>query len=97
MACDPLMAVLDYLKDQHLVLTTAESCTAGCMVALLAACPGTGEVLESGYVVYSPSAKKRLLGVNPETIELYGLTQLVHYHARWGHERAPEGNGYGGP
>ncbi|MEE1864886.1 CinA family protein [Pseudomonas auratipiscis] len=74
MACDPVMAVLDYLKDHHLVLTTAESCTAGCMVALLAACPGTGEVLESGYVVYSPSAKKRLLGVNPETIERYGLT-----------------------
>ncbi|WP_422422191.1 CinA family protein [Pseudomonas sp. GZD-222] len=74
MACDPVMAVLGYLKDHQLVLTTAESCTAGCIVALLAACPGTGEVLESGYVVYSPSAKKRLLGVNPETIERYGLT-----------------------
>lgn len=44
------------------------------MVALLAAVPGTGEVLESGYVVYSPSAKKRLLGVSPQTIERYGLT-----------------------
>ncbi|MCI0914207.1 CinA family protein [Pseudomonas putida] len=74
MASDPVLAVLGYLKDQHLVLTTAESCTAGCMVALLAAFPGTGEVLESGYVVYSPSAKKRLLGVSAETIERYGLT-----------------------
>jgi len=44
------------------------------MVALLAAFPGTGEVLESGYVVYSPSAKKRLLGVSAQTIERYGLT-----------------------
>ena len=44
------------------------------MVALLAAVPGTGAVLESGYVVYSPSAKKRLLGVSAETIERYGLT-----------------------
>jgi len=51
MASDPVLAVLGYLKDHHLVLTTAESCTAGCMVALLAAFPGTGEVLESGYVV----------------------------------------------
>ncbi|WLP08404.1 CinA family protein [Pseudomonas putida] len=74
MARDPVLAVLGYLKDHHLVLTTAESCTAGCMVALLAAFPGTGEVLESGYVVYSPSAKKRLLGVSAETIERYGLT-----------------------
>jgi len=74
MACDPVLAVLGYLKDHQLVLTTAESCTAGCMIALLAAYPGAGEVLESGYVVYSPTAKKRLFGVNPQTSELYGLS-----------------------
>ena len=74
MVNDPVLAALGYLKDNRLILTTAESCTAGCMVALLAAVPGTGEVLESGYVVYSPSAKKRLLGVSAETIERYGLT-----------------------
>lgn len=74
MTPNPVIAALTYLKDNHLVLTTAESCTAGCLVALLAAVPGTGEVLESGYVVYSPSAKRRLLGVRPETIERCGLT-----------------------
>lgn len=74
MTTDPVLEALDYLKAHKLVLTTAESCTAGAMVALLAAVPGTGEVLESGYVVYSPSAKKRLLGVSPQTIERYGLT-----------------------
>ncbi|MNG84135.1 Nicotinamide-nucleotide amidohydrolase PncC [compost metagenome] len=74
MASDPVLDTLGYLKANNLILTTAESCTAGCMVAMLAAVPGTGEVLESGYVVYSPKAKKRLLGVSPETIERYGLT-----------------------
>lgn len=74
METEPVLATLGYLKDHRLILTTAESCTAGCMVALLAAVPGTGEVLESGYVVYSPTAKKRLLGVAPRTIERYGLT-----------------------
>ncbi|MDF0729524.1 CinA family protein [Pseudomonas entomophila] len=74
MASESVLATLGYLKDHQLILTTAESCTAGCMVALLAAVPGTGEVLESAYVVYSPSAKKRLLGVSAETIERYGLT-----------------------
>src|SRR5690606_30824615 len=69
-----VQVVLDYLKRHDLVLTTAESCTAGRMVALLAEKPGTGEVLESGYVVYSPKAKQRLLGVSPLTIERYGLT-----------------------
>ncbi|UPL08232.1 Nicotinamide-nucleotide amidohydrolase PncC [Pseudomonas sp. IsoF] len=72
---DPVLATLGYLKTNKLILTTAESCTAGCMVALLAAVLGTGEVLESGYVVYSPSAKKRLLGVSAETIDRYGLTR----------------------
>jgi len=74
MTSDPVLAAIGYLKDHQLILSTAESCTAGCMVAMLAAVPGTGEVLESGYVVYSPSAKKRLLGVSGETIERYGLT-----------------------
>lgn len=71
---DPVQHVLDYLKRNALVLTTAESCTAGRMVALLAEHPGVGESLESGYVVYSPKAKQRLLGVSPVTIERYGLT-----------------------
>ncbi|MDR6713806.1 PncC family amidohydrolase [Pseudomonas hunanensis] len=71
---DAVLATLDYLKQHGLLLTTAESCTAGFMAALLAEAPGTGEVLESGYVVYSPSAKQRLLGVSPLTIERYGLT-----------------------
>jgi len=71
---DPVVDALEYLKAHKLLLTTAESCTAGAMVALLAGLPGTGEILESGYVVYSPAAKQRLLGVSPQTIERYGLT-----------------------
>lgn len=74
MTVDPVVEALDYLKAHKLLLTTAESCTAGAMVALLAELPGTGEILESGYVVYSPAAKQRLLGVSPQTIERYGLT-----------------------
>ncbi|WP_459205795.1 CinA family protein [Pseudomonas sp. MLB6B] len=74
MTRDPSLAVLNYLKAHDLLLTTAESCTAGRMVAMLAEHEGAGEVLESGYVVYSPEAKQRLLGVDPGTIERFGLT-----------------------
>ncbi|WP_312933232.1 CinA family protein [Pseudomonas sp.] len=74
MSRDPTSAVLDYLKAHHLLLTTAESCTAGRIVSRLAEHDGAGEVLESGYVVYSPAAKQRLLGVDPATIERFGLT-----------------------
>jgi len=67
-------ATLDYLKARELQLTTAESCTAGKVVGLLSEIPGSGSCIESGYVVYSPEAKQRLLGVSPDTIERHNLT-----------------------
>jgi len=67
-------SMLDYLKEHELQLTTAESCTAGKVVGLLSEVPGSGGCIESGYVVYSPEAKQRLLGVKPETIEQHNLT-----------------------
>ncbi|SHL69500.1 CinA family protein [Phytopseudomonas punonensis] len=66
--------LLDYLKQHKLYLTTAESCTAGMIVALLAKHPGSGECLDSGHVVYSPAAKKRLLGVSQQTLDTFNLT-----------------------
>ncbi len=66
--------VVDYLKSHSLYLTTAESCTAGRIVSLLAEVPHCGEVMESGYVVYSPEAKHRLLGVSLKTMECFNLT-----------------------
>lgn len=66
--------LVKYLQDHSLYLTTAESCTAGRIVSLLAEVPHCGEVLESGYVVYSPEAKHRLLGVSLKTVEQFNLT-----------------------
>ncbi len=45
--------LVDYLREHDLRLTTAESCTAGRIVTLLAEVPGSGSLIESGYVVYS--------------------------------------------
>jgi len=63
-----------YLRDNSLRLTTAESCTAGKIVTLLSEVEGSGELIESGYVVYSPEAKQRLLNVSPNTIQTFNLT-----------------------
>ena len=63
-----------YLREQSLLLTTAESCTAGKIVTLLSEIEGSGELIESGYVVYSPEAKQRLLKVSADTIETFNLT-----------------------
>lgn len=69
-----LAEIVAFLKDNNVKLATAESCTCGLMASLLGDIPGCGKVLDSGFVVYSPEAKKKLLQVDPRTIETYGLT-----------------------
>lgn len=66
--------IVHYLREHSLLLTTAESCTAGKIVTLLSEVEGSGDLIESGYVVYSPEAKQRLLRVSPDTIETFNLT-----------------------
>ncbi|MFI3048759.1 CinA-like protein [Pseudomonas coronafaciens pv. coronafaciens] len=72
----PASETVSYLQQNNLLLATAESCTAGRIVALLAEVPGSGSLVDCGYVVYSPEAKHRLLGVKPETIERFNLTSV---------------------
>jgi PncC family amidohydrolase len=67
---------VDYLRNNSLVLTTAESCTAGKIVTLLSEVEDSGEFIECGYVVYSPQAKHRVLHVSPHTIETFNLTSV---------------------
>ncbi|WP_061290206.1 CinA family protein [Azotobacter vinelandii] len=63
-----------FLEARQLKLSTAESCTCGLMASLLANEPGCGQVLDCGFIVYSPQSKHRLLGVDFATIERFGLT-----------------------
>lgn len=69
-----LSELVAFLQQHELVLTTAESCTCGLMASLLGDIPGCGQVLDSGFVVYSPDAKHGLLGVDFDTIDRFGLT-----------------------
>jgi nicotinamide-nucleotide amidase len=71
---DDLKSVIGFLEENDLFLTTAESCTAGLQVSMLADFPGCGAVLESGFVVYSARAKQSTLGVQESTIKNFGLT-----------------------
>jgi PncC family amidohydrolase len=63
-----------YMKRHGLVLTTAESCTAGLIAAHLADVEGAGALLESAFVVYAPKAKQRCLGVSAEILARHNLT-----------------------
>jgi nicotinamide-nucleotide amidase len=73
-AVEEVETFVNYLNDHDLYLATAESCTAGLIAAAIGSVSGGGQVMESGYVVYSPQAKHRLLGVSANTIEEFGLT-----------------------
>jgi nicotinamide-nucleotide amidase len=66
--------LLAHLEKYDLRLVTAESCTAGMIIALLSDVPGSGSLIDCGYVVYSEQAKKRLLRVKSQTIKRYSLT-----------------------
>lgn len=63
-----------YMREHKLMLTTAESCTAGLIAATLADIPGAGTLLDCAYVTYSEQSKQRCLGVNELTILRHNLT-----------------------
>lgn len=63
-----------YLTSQKLVLATAESCTAGTIMASLSDIEGCGSFVDCGFVTYSRGSKQRLLNVQSSTIDTYTLT-----------------------
>ena len=65
---------VEFLTASNLTMVTAESCTGGRIAALLTEAAGCGNCLECGYVSYSPKSKLRELGVEPSTIQQFGLT-----------------------
>ncbi|WP_242916621.1 CinA family protein [Pontibacter liquoris] len=59
------------LKDKELTVAFAESCTAGMLASEFVKAKGSSDVLLGSAVVYQPEAKKKLLGVKQETLDLY--------------------------
>lgn len=60
------------LREEHLTMSTAESCTGGMIAARMVNVPGVSEVFTAGLVTYSNEAKMRLLGVREETLAAWG-------------------------
>ena len=61
-------ALIARYRAAALKVATAESCTGGLIAGLLTEIPGSSNVLERGFVVYSNEAKQELLGVSAETL-----------------------------
>src|SRR5271165_3907052 len=64
--------VLLEAREQKLRIATAESCTGGLIAGLLTEIPGSSNVVERGFVVYSNAAKEELLGVRASTLARHG-------------------------
>ena len=60
--------VLADARAQKLRITTAESCTGGLVAGLLTEIPGSSDVFDRGFIVYSNRAKSDLLDVPGDLI-----------------------------
>ena len=60
------------LRARSHTLAVAESCTGGGLADAITDIPGSSDYFLGGVVSYSNSAKQRLLGVDPGTLEKHG-------------------------
>ena len=65
-------ALLDLCRRKGLKIAAAESCTGGLLTATLTEIPGSSDVVDRGFVIYSDQAKIAMLGVPASTIEQHG-------------------------
>lgn len=65
-------AVVELLKEKHLTVTTAESCTGGLLAGRLLNVAGASDVYREGYITYANASKEKILGVSRQTLEMFG-------------------------
>ena len=63
----------DFISSKGQKLAVAESCTGGLISSYFTDISGASNYIENCFVVYSESAKSKILGVKPETLEEYGV------------------------
>ncbi|MDB3999766.1 CinA family protein [bacterium] len=64
--------IVTSLKQSDMRICCAESCTGGMIAAAITDIVGSSAVFSRGFVTYSNNAKINMLGVKPETLNLYG-------------------------
>lgn len=60
------------LKRRGVMLATAESCTGGLLGAVVTAVPGSSHWYERGFITYTNTAKREMLGVKTELLTRFG-------------------------
>lgn len=64
--------LLNLCKKKSLLIATAESCTGGLLSSTITDVPGSSEVFDRGFVIYSNEAKTSLLSVPKKIISEHG-------------------------
>jgi nicotinamide-nucleotide amidase len=62
----------ELLVSKGLTISVAESCTGGSLSSSLTSISGASSYFNCGFITYSNQSKIDMLGVNPESIEMYG-------------------------
>ncbi len=65
-------AVVEKLKEKHMKVATAESCTGGLIAKRITDVPGASEVFDCGIISYANEIKHRVLGVSEDDLNKYG-------------------------
>lgn len=65
-------AVIGKLKEKHMKVATAESCTGGLIAKRITDVPGASEVFDCGIISYANEIKHRVLGVSEDDLNKYG-------------------------
>ncbi len=89
---DGAVRLLDTCRRRGLTVATAESCTGGLVSGALTEIPGSSDVVDRGFVVYSDAAKEAMLGVPAGVLERHGAVSRETAEAMaagaLGHSRA---------
>ncbi len=64
--------LVDLLRDRHLTLATAESCTGGLVATRVTDVPGSSDVFLGSIVAYANDVKRERLGVPEEVLAAHG-------------------------
>jgi nicotinamide-nucleotide amidase len=62
----------ELLVSKDLTISVAESCTGGSLSSSLTSISGASSYFNCGFITYSNQSKIDMLGVSPESIEMYG-------------------------
>ena len=78
-------SVGELLLKQKATLSTAESCTGGYLAHLITSISGSSDYYKGSVIAYANEIKVKVLGVNPEDIQQYGVvSEEVVEEMAWG-------------